>query len=468
MHYVHGNNSKRIIYNFLIGEGDEMSKKGFTFKGGIHPPHFKKQTEHLEIEIANDPAVVVIPLQQHIGASCDALVKPGQQVKVGQKIGESKAFVSANVHSSVSGTVKSIEPRNSSSGATVNCIIIESDGKFTIDESVKPKADIDKLSKDDILAIIKDAGLTGMGGAGFPAHVKLSPPKDKQIDTIIINGAECEPYLTADHRIMLEKTEDVIVGAKAAKKAVGVDKCYIAIEKNKPDAIEVMIKALEDAGEDGIEVAQLETKYPQGDEKRLINAVTGRIVPSGGLPMDVGVVVNNVGTIATLGNIIKTGMPVIQRVVTVTGSAIKNPKNLYVRIGTLFSDVIEQCGGFSEEPGKIINGGPMMGISQFTAEVPVIKGTSGILILNKKDARVEDSQNCIKCGRCVEICPVNLQPLIISKLSLLDKFDEAEKYYALDCIECGSCSFICPSKRKLMESIRVAKREIVSKRRKNG
>lgn len=464
---MHGDKSERIIYNFLIGEDDEMNTRGFTFKGGIHPPHFKKQTEHLEIENANEPSVVVIPLQQHIGASCDALVKAGQYVKVGQKIGESKAFVSANVHSSVSGTVKNIELRNSSSGSAVNCIVIESDGKFTADESVKPKADIDNLSKDDILAIIKDAGLTGMGGAGFPTHVKLSPPKDKQIDTIIINGAECEPYLTADHRIMLEKTEDLILGAKAAKKAVGVDKCYIAIEKNKPDAIEVMLKALEDTKEDGIEIAQLETKYPQGDEKRMINAVTGRVVPSGGLPMDVGVVVNNVGTIATLGNIIKTGMPVIQRVVTVTGSAVKNPKNLYVRIGTLFSDIIEQCGGLSEEPGKIISGGPMMGIAQFTAEVPVIKGTSGILILNKKDAKVEEPQNCIKCGRCVEVCPVNLQPLIISKLSLLDKFDEAEGYHALDCIECGSCSFICPSKRRLMESIRVAKREIVSKRRKN-
>jgi len=450
----------------MIGEGDVMSTKGFTFKGGIHPPHYKKQTEHLEIENAKEPNVVVIPLQQHIGAPCDALVTVGQAVKVGQKIGESKAFVSANVHSSVSGIVKSIEMRNSSGGMKVNCIVIESDGKFTVDESVKPKGDIDKLSKDEVLAIIKEAGLTGMGGAGFPTHVKLSPPKDKEIDVVIINGAECEPFLTADHRIMLEKTEDVVIGAKAVKKAVNVEKCFIAIEKNKPDAIEVMKKTLENV--EGIEVAELETKYPQGDEKRLINAVTGRVVPSGGLPMDVGVVVNNVGTIATLGNIIKTGMPVVQRVVTVTGSAIKNPKNLYIRIGTLFSDVIEQCGGFSEEPGKIINGGPMMGIAQFTTDVPVIKGTSGILVLNKKDATIEEPQNCIRCGKCVEICPVNLQPLIISKLSLLNKFDEAEGYHALDCIECGSCSFVCPSKRRLIESIRVAKREIVSKRRKTG
>lgn len=445
-----------------------MSKRGFTFKGGIHPPHFKEQTEHLKIEKSDEPSVVVIPLQQHIGAPCEALVKPGQYVKMGQKIGESKAFVSANVHSSVSGTVKNIEQRNSSSGTAVSCVIIESDGKFTIDESIKPKGDLDKLSKDEILAIIKEAGLTGMGGAGFPTHVKLSPPKDKQVDCLIINGAECEPYLTADHRIMLERPEDVILGVKAAKKALNVEKCYIAIEKNKPDAIEVMTKALADSNEAGIELAPLETKYPQGDEKRLINAVTGRVVPSGGLPMDVGVVVNNVGTIASLGNIIRTGMPVIQRVVTVTGSAIKDPKNLEIRIGTLFSDVIKQCGGYSEEPGKIINGGPMMGIAQFSAEVPVIKGTSGILVLNKKDSKFEEVQNCIKCARCVEICPVNLQPLIISKLSLLNKFDEAENYHALDCIECGACSFICPSKRRLVESIRVAKREIVSKRRKKA
>lgn len=445
-----------------------MSKRGFTFKGGIHPPHFKEQTEHLKIEKSDEPSVVVIPLQQHIGAPCEALVKPGQYVKMGQKIGESKAFVSANVHSSVSGTVKNIEQRNSSSGTAVSCVIIESDGKFTIDESIKPKGDLDKLSKDEILAIIKEAGLTGMGGAGFPTHVKLSPPKDKQVDCLIINGAECEPYLTADHRIMLERPEDVIFGVKAAKKALNVEKCYIAIEKNKPDAIEVMTKALADINESGIELAPLETKYPQGDEKRLINAVTGRVVPSGGLPMDVGVVVNNVGTIASLGNIIKTGMPVIQRVVTVTGSAIKDPKNLEIRIGTLFSDVIKQCGGYSEDPGKIINGGPMMGIAQFSAEVPVIKGTSGILVLNKKDSKFEEVQNCIKCARCVEICPVNLQPLIISKLSLLNKFDEAENYHALDCIECGACSFICPSKRRLIESIRVAKREIVSKRRKKA
>lgn len=441
-----------------------MSTKGFTFKGGIHTPHYKKQTEKMMIENAIEPKYVVIPLSQHIGAPCEPLVAAGDYVKVGQKIGESKAFVSAPVHSSVSGTVKRIEMRQTPGGAKVNSIIIESDGLFEIHEAVKPKGDIDDLTKEEILAIIKDAGLTGMGGAGFPTHVKLSPPKDKQIDTIIVNGAECEPYLTADHRIMLEKAEQVLLGAKAIMKAVGVNKCYIAIEKNKPDAIETMKKIVQ--GSEGIEVAPLEAKYPQGDEKRIINAITGREVPSGGLPMDVGCVVDNVGTVATIGNVFMTGMPVIQRVTTVTGSAVTNPKNLYIRIGTMFSDVIEQCGGFTEEPGKILNGGPMMGISQFTTEVPVIKGTSGILILNKKDAAVPEPTNCIRCGKCVDACPVHLQPYLLSRQSILMQFDNADKNHAADCIECGSCSFVCPAKRPLVETIRIAKKEVLAKRKK--
>lgn len=441
-----------------------MSKKGLTFKGGIHPPHFKEQTEHLPIEEANKPKVVVIPLQQHIGAPCDSLVAIGDYVKVGQKIGEAKAFVSAPVHSSVSGKVKKIEKRQSSNGMKAKCIVIESDDKFEIHESVKPKGNIEDLKKEELLSIIKEAGLTGMGGAGFPTHVKLSPPPDKPIDTIIINGAECEPYLTADHRIMLESPDLVSLGVQAIMKAVGVKKSYIAIESNKPDAIKVMTEEV--ANIEGIEVAPLITKYPQGDEKRLINAVIGREVPSGGLPMDVGVIVNNVGTAATIGKVIKTGMPVVERVLTVTGSAIKEPKNLLVKIGTSFTDIIQQCGGYSEEPGKIISGGPMMGIAQYTTEVPIIKGSSGILVLNRKDAARPEPENCIRCGKCVDICPVNLQPLLISRHSLLGNFDEAEAYNALDCIECGSCSFICPSNRPLVDAIRVAKREAIAKRKK--
>jgi len=418
-----------------------MSTKLFTFKGGIHPPQSKSFTQNVPIEDAPAPDIVVIPLSQHIGAPCDPLVAVGDKVKVGQKIGESKAFVSAPVHSSVSGTVKKIE-----------------------NESVQPKGKLEDLSKEDILSIIKEAGMAGMGGATFPTHVKLSPPKDKTIDTLLVNGSECEPYLTADHRIMLEKPDLVLLGTKAVMKALGVNKAYICIEDNKPDAIETLQQAV--GNEEGIEVVSMIAKYPQGDEKRLINAVTGRVVPSGGLPMEVGCVVENVGTVATIGNVIKTGMPCIQRVVTVTGSAVENPKNLYVRIGTLFKDCIEMCGGYKEEPGKIISGGPMMGIAQYTDEVPVIKGTSGILVLNKKEANVPEHSNCILCGKCVEACPVYLMPYKIARFSLLRNFDGADEYHATDCIECGACSYVCPAKRPLKESISVAKKEILTRRKK--
>ncbi|KAF5041799.1 Electron transport complex subunit RnfC [anaerobic digester metagenome] len=441
-----------------------MSTKLFTFKGGVHPPQNKTFTQNVPIEDAVDPKIVVIPLSQHIGAPCDPLVAVGDTVKVGQKIGESKAFVSVPVHSSVSGTVKKIEQHQVPGGSKVNCIIIESDGKFEVHESVQPKGSLESLSKDEILSIIKEAGMAGMGGAAFPTHVKLAPPKDKVIDVLLVNGAECEPYLTADHRIMLEKPELVMLGIKAIKKALSVEKCYIAIEKNKPDAIETLQKLAQ--GEDGIEVCPMEVKYPQGDEKRIINAITGRIVPSGGLPMEVGCVVENVGTVATIGNVFLTGMPAVQRVVTVSGSAVKNPKNIYVRIGTLFKDVIEQCGGYSEEPGKILNGGPMMGIAQFTDEVPVVKGTSGILVFNKKDAQIPEPSNCILCGRCVEACPVYLQPYKISRFSMLKKFDEADELHGADCIECGGCSYVCPAKRPLKETISIAKKEILTRRKK--
>lgn len=441
-----------------------MSTKLFTFKGGVHPPTNKTITQNVPIENAVDPGTVVIPLSQHIGAPCDPLVAVGDKVKVGQKIGESKAFVSVPVHSSVSGTVKKIEQHYVPGGSKVNCIVIESDGKYDVHESVQPKGEVEKLTKEEILSIIKEAGMAGMGGATFPTHVKLSPPKDKTIDVLIVNGAECEPYLTADHRIMLEKPDLVLLGTKAIKKALGVNKCYIAIEKNKPDAIEILQK--ETADEEGIEIISLEVKYPQGDEKRIINAITGRVVPSGALPMEVGCVVENVGTVATIGNVIRTGMPLIQRVVTVSGSAVKNPKNLYLRIGTSFKDAIEQCGGYKEEPGKLISGGPMMGIAQFSDEVPVIKGTSGILAFSKEEANIPESSNCIMCGRCVEACPVNLMPYKISRYEIQKNFEAADEYHAADCIECGGCSYICPAKRPLKETISVAKKEILARRKK--
>ena len=441
-----------------------MKLDNLTFKGGVHVPHYKELTERFSIDRAEDPAIVAIALHQHTGAPCQPLVKVGDTVKVGQKIGQSEAFVSAPVHASVSGTVKSITPMAIPTGLTVNCVVIESDGKNELHESVEPKGNLEELSSKDIIGIIKESGITGMGGAGFPTHVKLSPPSDKKIDTIIINGAECEPYLTADHRLMVEEPEKIVFGLKAIMKAVGVEKGIIGIEKNKPDAIIALREASKD--EPSISVASLKVKYPQGDEKRLINATLGRVVPSGGLPMDVGAVVCNVSTTKAIAEAIKEGKPLYERVVTITGYGIKEPKNLIAKIGTPFKDLIRQCGGFNEgSPGKIIMGGPMMGISQYSIDVPVIKGSGGILVLTEKEAKPEPIQPCIKCGKCVDICPVRLQPLYLSGYSLKKKFDNAEKLNALDCIECGACSYICPAKRPLVESIRMAKREIIAKRK---
>ncbi len=442
-----------------------MKLKGLTFKGGVNVPGYKEFTEKLPIERAIDPSIVAIPLHQHTGAPCEAVVKVGDSVKVGQKIGQSDAFVSAPVHSSVSGIVKNITPMAIPTGLIVNCVIIESNGKNELHESVKPLKSLEELTSEEIINIIREAGITGMGGAGFPTHVKLSPPPGKKIDTIIINGAECEPYITADHRNMVEVPEKIIFGLRVIMKAVGVERGIIAVEENKLDAIEALKDVCKNY--ENIEVVSLKTKYPQGDEKRLIDAILGRQVPSGGLPMDVGAVVCNVSTTKAIAEAISMGKPLYERVVTVTGKGIKEPKNLIVKIGTSFKDVIEQCGGFTKgAPGKVIMGGPMMGISQFSIDVPVIKGTGSILVLTKEEAEPVEVSPCIKCGKCVEVCPVYLQPLYLSTYSLKGNFEKAEEFHALDCIECGACSYICPAKRPLVESIRIAKREIVAKRKK--
>ncbi|HLR35088.1 MAG TPA: electron transport complex subunit RsxC [Tissierellales bacterium] len=442
-----------------------MKLENLTFKGGTKVPGFKEFTENLPIEKARAPEKVIIPLQQHIGAPCDPVVKVGDKVKVGQVIGQAEAFVSAPVHASISGTVKEIGSHVSPTGMTVNSITIEADGKNEVDPSLKPHDSLNELTKDEILSIIKDAGITGMGGASFPTYVKLSPPKDKKIDTIIINGSECEPYLTSDYRLMVENPEAIVFGLKVIMKAVGVGKGFIGIEDNKPEAIKKLREVCKN--EKDIKVVSLKAKYPQGDEKRVINAITNREVPSGGLPMDVGAIVSNAGTANAIGEAVRKGKPLYERIVTVTGKGIKEPKNLIVKIGTSFRDIIEECGGYAKAPGKIIMGGPMMGISQYTDEVPVIKGTSGILVLTQEDANPEPEQPCIKCGKCLEVCPVNLQPLYINKFTLKGRFDKAEEYHALDCIECGACSYICPSKRTLVESIRLAKGEIIAKRKKS-
>lgn len=438
--------------------------KKVTFSGGIHPPHSKIFTESKSVEKLVPPKTVYIPLRQHIGAPTTPVVKVGDRVLVGQVIAEPQGFVSASVHSSVSGVVKKILEMPVVGGFGT-CIQIENDFLDELHEGVCPKGDLNSLESKEIIEIIKNAGIVGMGGAGFPLHVKLSPPPEKNIDTIILNGAECEPFLTSDHRLMLETPERIFKGLELMMKAVGVEKGYIGIEDNKPDAQKIMFEISKKYS--NIEVLRLHTKYPQGAEKQLIDAVTGREVPSGALPMDVGVVVSNVATAAAVCDAVYDGMPLIKRICTVTGTMINEPKNVEIRVGTMVNEIIEQCGGYKEDPGKIIMGGPMMGLAQSTDVLPSTKTSSGILVFDKVEARREEASNCIKCCKCVDICPARLQPMYISAYSLKDKFEEAEKYRALDCIECGSCSFICPAKRPLLQSIRVAKRYILSNKRKS-
>lgn len=434
-----------------------------TFKGGVHPGYHKSATEQKPVVPAKPPAVAIIPLSQHIGAPCEPLVAVGDEVKMGQKIGDSKGFVSAPVHASVSGKVTKIAKCNSALGRPVDAVFIENDYQDTWHESVQPHPDWENLTADELKKIVREAGIVGMGGATFPTHVKLSPPADQKIDYVLVNGAECEPYLTADHRAMLERPEDIVCGLKLAMKIVAAPKGFIAIEDNKPDAIEALQKAV--AGEENIEVAVLHTKYPQGAEKQLIKVLTGREVPSGGLPAAVGCLVQNAGTCIAIADAVRKGLPLIERIVTITGSGIKEPQNMLVRVGTPVAEVVEQCGGFTANLRKVIIGGPMMGLAQpGVADLPVTKGTSGILCLTDKEVTIDEIHPCIRCGKCVDVCPVSIMPLFIGSSVEQGLYDRAEKYNALDCIECGCCSYICPAKRPLTQWIRMAKGEIAAKK----
>lgn len=436
-----------------------------TFNGGIHPPYNKELTKNKPIKETVLPSKVILPMGMHVGAPCEPLVKVGDMVKKGQKIGDSKAFVSVPVHASISGKVIAVEPRLWPGGGLMMSVVIESDGKDDVYEDINPPKPLDKLTPEEIKSIIREAGMAGLGGAGFPTHVKLAVPPEKNIDTIIVNAAECEPYITADHRLLLEHPEDVVLGLKAIMKAVNVNKGIIAIEDNKIDALDGINRAI--AGSEGIQVIILATKYPQGGEKQLIQAVTDREVPSGGLPMDVGVIVNNAGTCAAIAKVLKTGMPLIERITTVTGSGINEPSNLLIRIGTPLIDIIEQCGGFKGTPGKVLMGGPMMGLAQSTLDVPAIKGTSGILVLEKSDVKLFEPSTCINCARCVDACPINLLPTKLAKFSEKGRWKDAEDYHAMDCIECGCCAYVCPAHIPLTQHIRIAKNTITALRKKN-
>ena len=428
-----------------------------TFRGGIHPDTNKELTKSKKTVAMDAPDILVFPLSQHIGAPCESLVKAGDTVMVGQKIADSEAFVSSPIHSSVSGVVKAVEKRPHATMSECMAIVIENDKNYTVLEDIKP-IDYTLMSQKEIIDEIRNGGIVGMGGATFPTHVKLSIPDGKTADTFLVNAAECEPYLTSDHRLMLEKPEDIIEGIKIVMKATGIKKSIIAMEDNKQDAFEALDELCKN--EDGIEVVKVKTKYPQGSEKQLIDAVLKRQVKSATLPIDSGVIVQNVASVAEISNHFKTGMPLIERIVTVSGRGIENPMNVVVKVGTSYQDVCEFAGGMKENVSKVISGGPMMGFSQYTLEVPVTKGTSGILFFTQDEDKEYSEQACIKCGKCVSHCPMNLMPFMITEMARIGEMDEAVRYGLKDCMECGSCSFICPQRRHLVQHIRVAKAKL--------
>ena len=421
------------------------------YYGGVHPSERKELSEHIPLVKFPDPEVVAIPLSMHAGAPATPVVEVNDTVKVGQKIGESAGFISSPIHSSVSGTVIAIEPRlHPTSGNQVMSVIIKSDGKNTLHESVQPKGDLDSLTPDDIINIVRESGIVGMGGAGFPTSVKLKP--NKPVDTILLNGCECEPLLTADHRVLLEFADDVIFGLKAIIKTVGAEKGLIVIEDNKPDAIELMQAKVADIPD--IDVVVAKTKYPQGAEKMLIKRVMGRQVPRGGLPADVGVVVSNISTTKAISDAIQKGMPLVERVVSVTGEHMKKPGNYIVKIGTSVKELIDYCGGIVGDDVTIKMGGPMMGFVLNDVNVPIMKGSNGIIAVDTDHTQTVE---CIKCGRCADVCPMELSPLYFAKYADEENWQGMKDKNVMDCIECRCCEYICSSKIPLVSKIKAGK-----------
>ena len=426
--------------------------------GGVKVPH-RKNTMDNETVIMPAPKQVFIPVHQHIGAPCVPTVKKGDSVKVGQLIADSENPFSAPVHASVSGTVSAVTESAMATGQRVTFIVIDSDGEMTLADGIAPP---EINSREDFIAAVRASGLVGLGGAGFPAAIKLSPAADKNIDTLIINCAECEPYITSDYRECIESPEDIMYGIYRVKNLLGVDRVIICVEDNKPEAIRILseIAAKDDRAGDAVKIMKLRSKYPQGAEKVMIYSATGRVVPSGKLPADVGCVVMNITSVSFLARYLKTGMPLVSKRITVDGSAVNNPMNVIVPIGTRICDVIEFTGGLKEEAKKILYGGPMMGMAVYDPEMPVMKQNNAILVFDEKDAVPPEPTACIRCGKCVAHCPMKLMPVAVEQALKVNDIDRLKKLSVLSCMECGCCSYGCPAARPLVQSMKLAKQKV--------
>lgn len=435
-----------------------------TFRGGVHPFEGKELSMDRAVTVLKPTSgEMVYPLSQHIGAPAKAIVKVGDEVLVGQKIAEAGGFISAVVVSSVSGKVKKIEPRVTAGGAKSISIVIENDGLYTAVEGLGEDREATKLSKQEIRDIVREAGIVGLGGAGFPTNVKLTPKDESKIDYVIVNGAECEPYLTCDYRMMIEEPERLVGGLKVMLQLFENAKAVIGIENNKPKAIETLRALVKD--EPKITVEPLRTKYPQGGERSLIYAVTGREINSSMLPADAGCVVDNVNTVMAIYDAVCKQTPILERVITITGDAVKEPQNFKVRTGMNYNDIIEAAGGFVGEPKKILSGGPMMGQAMYTTDVPVTKNSSSLTCFLEDEVEKNPESPCIRCGRCGEVCPEFLVPVLMMQTCMAGNSEGYEKLYGMECIECGSCSYICPARRPLTQAFKQMKRRIGEERR---
>lgn len=437
-----------------------------TFKGGVHPYEGKELSESKPVQVLIPKGDMVYPMSQHIGAPATPLVAKGDQVLAGQKIGEASGFISANVICSVSGTVKAIEPRRVANGAMVNSIIVENDGEYKTVEGLGADRDPAALSKQEIRDIIKEAGIVGLGGAGFPTHVKLTPKDENAIEYILVNGAECEPYLTSDYRMMLEEPEKIVGGLKVILQLFDKAKGVIGIENNKPEAIAKLTELVKD--EPRIEVCPLMTKYPQGGERSLINAITGRKVNSSMLPADAGCIVDNVDTVIAVYMAVCKTTPLMRRIVTVTGDAVANPQNYNVKIGTNFQELVDAAGGFKTEPEKLIAGGPMMGMALFTLDIPVTKTCSALTCFTHDEVAAHEPSACIRCGKCVSVCPSHIVPVMMMKAALKGDCETFENINGMECMECGSCTFVCPAKRQLTQAFKEMRKTVAANRRKKA